>query len=151
VETIKTSKMDKTNRNEKYYFFLNPYIEYVFSRCPKCHNTTKNKKLPIVILFDEDKKVMSLNKTCRYCPFCELIIAKKHELDEIAKQFLGKSILKKDEYYVVGTHEKDMWNKSMNGSSSQKEQLENIIFFKDVWLFEMTGGWVSNKEEGNKK
>lgn len=132
--------MNNTKRNEKYYFFLNPYKEYAFSRCPKCSNTTKHKKLPIVILFEKDKKIMSLNKTCRYCPFCKLVIAKKHELDEIAKQFLGKSTIGKDEYYVVGTHERNMWNKSMSGLSSQTEQLENIIFFRDVWLFEMDGG-----------
>ena len=58
----------------QYTFILNPYAEYRFSRCPNRNQTMKQRKLPLFIHVDPMSLVV-LNKTCRYCPACDLLIA----------------------------------------------------------------------------
>lgn len=42
---VKHKKKIKT----RHYFFLNPYEDCAFTRCPKCNNKTKIRKFPLVI------------------------------------------------------------------------------------------------------
>ena len=140
------------SEQEKYYFFLNPYKEYSFSKCPKCNNKTKQKKLPLTIMLEKEKNIFVLNKTCKYCPFCELLIAKKQEIKKIVKMFLGKRILREKDYYVIGTQDKKVWRKGMNMDYDQKEQFNGIILFKDIWNFEVQpAGWYRDNKNRNKK
>lgn len=53
----------------KYYFFLNPYSDAAFTRCPKCEGKTKVKKIPLTIVMEKNKAILNLNKTCKYCPY----------------------------------------------------------------------------------
>ena len=66
----------------RYRFFLNPYQDARFSKCPQCANKTGQRKLPLFIHIDP-KQPLLLNKTCRYCSYCDLLIAHQNELDEI--------------------------------------------------------------------
>ena len=34
----------------RHTFFLNPYTDARFSKCPKCEGKTRQKKLPLVII-----------------------------------------------------------------------------------------------------
>jgi len=58
----------------RYRFFLNPYTDVRFTTCPQCRGKTSQRKLPLVIHIDP-LQLVALNKTCRYCPRCDLLIA----------------------------------------------------------------------------
>ena len=45
----------------RYRFFLNPYTDMRFTRCPQCNGKTLQRKLPLVIHVDP-MLMMSLNK-----------------------------------------------------------------------------------------
>lgn len=141
-------------KQEKYYFFLNPYKEYSFSKCPKCDNKTKQKKLPLTIMLEKEKNFFVINKTCKYCPNCDLLIVKKQEIKKLIKMFLGKIILREKDYYVVGTQDKKVWRKGMNMNYDQKEQFSGITLFKSIWNFEVqpAGWYIDDKilEQGGK-
>ncbi len=70
---IKNTKLHK--------FFLNPYTDCAFTKCPKCDSKTKVRKFPLVISI-KPQQLLILNKQCKYCP-CDLIIAKKQELESL--------------------------------------------------------------------
>ncbi len=75
--------MGYVDTEDKYYFFLNPYNNRVFNKCPKCGNPTKKKKLPISIEMEEKKMFLNINKTCCFCAKCELLIVKKQEIEDM--------------------------------------------------------------------
>lgn len=91
-------------------FFLNPYIDARFTRCPKCDDKTKQRKLPLFIHVFPMQPV-ALNKTCRYCPSCDLLIAHKDQLEQliaaICTQFNSDATA--DNYFVVGTIDRKNW------------------------------------------
>src|SRR5215218_7671086 len=64
----------------RYRFFLNPYTDARFTTCPQCGEKTRVRKLPLVIHIDP-MQLVALNKTCRYCPRCDLLIAHQDELE----------------------------------------------------------------------
>ena len=64
----------------RYRFFLNPYADARFMKCPQCVGKTRQRKLPLVIHIDP-LQLVSLNKTCGYCPRCDLLIAHRDELE----------------------------------------------------------------------
>lgn len=143
--------MSKDNRaimnKEKYCFFLNPYIDCSFTRCPKCDNKTKIKKLPLAIHLEKKKIIFILNKTCKFCPYCDLIIAKKHELDSIIMQFLGLNHITKDYYFVMGTQDKVVYRKGLNKELIKENPLEGVSIFKNVWNFEVQPSYWGFKEK----
>ena len=65
----------------RYSFFLNPYRDVRFTSCPQCRKRTKQRKLPLMIHVDPYNPV-SINKTCRYCPTCDLLIAHQDEIEQ---------------------------------------------------------------------
>lgn len=132
---------------EKYYFFLNPYRDCSFTRCPKCDNKTKIKKLPLAILLEKKKMIFILNKTCKFCPYCELIIAKKYELDSIVMQFLGLRSIKENDYFVMGTQDKAVYHEGLNKELIKENPLEGISVFKNVWNFEVQPSYWGFKEK----
>ncbi len=128
---IQKHKTGKEIHKERHYFFLSPYKEYAITRCPQCETNTKLKKYCLLIHI-EPRHFISLNKTTRYCSSCDLIIAKKEELEQllwaICEQRFPEII--GNEYLVLGTMEA---NKAMN----------HVYLFKDIWSFEIEpGGWV---------
>ena len=74
---LKGSKLKK-----KHKFFLNPYSDCAFTKCPKCETKTKVRKFPLVIHI-EPQQIFLLNKQCKYCPNCDLIIVKKQEIESL--------------------------------------------------------------------
>jgi hypothetical protein len=88
----------------RYRFFLNPYQDARFSTCPQCTNRTKQRKLPLFIHIDP-KQPLLLNKTCRYCPYCDLLIAHQDELEDLIKRIftvLNPEIVG-NKYLVIGS------------------------------------------------
>jgi len=127
----------------RHYFFLNPYQDARFTSCPKCGGKTKLRKLPLVIHV-EGPVLLSLNKTCRYCPYCDLLIA--HQ-DELGAQLLGifherEPEMIGNDYLVVGTVDRPVWQRGNRGALTLQEMLNNLHDFKDYLRFELGPCWA---------
>jgi len=128
----------------RYDFFLNPYQDWRFSRCPKCDEKTRLRKFPLVIHVDPRNPV-ALNKSCRYCPACDLIIAHQDEIEtqltilfsERAPDLVG------NDYLVIGTMDRAVWRQSLKDPIPIGELLDNVHIFRQVLRFEPEHyGWV---------
>jgi MinD superfamily P-loop ATPase len=143
-------KMKQENIKRKYYFYLNPYNEHGLScsKCPKCDGKTKIKKIPLAIMLEKGKATLNLNKTCKYCHYCELLIAKKCEIESFLEQFEEAYNRDTSDFFVLGTMDKKAFAKT-NGkgpikAEDSKEAFDAITTFKNVWNFKITGGWVKD-------
>lgn len=126
----------------RHYFFLNPYHDVRFTSCPKCGGKTKLRKFPLVIHM-EGPMLLSLNKTCRYCPFCDLLIAHQNEMEGemvLAFQQRNPEIIGND-YLVLGTVDRPVWQRGNRGDFNSQEILEHLHDFKDYWHFELGPRW----------
>ena len=127
----------------RYYFFLNPYQDVRFTSCPKCDGKTKLRKLPLVI-YIEGSITLSLNKTCRFCPYCDLLIAHQDDLESLlvamfeerAPEMIG------NDYLVLGTVDRPVWQRGNRGDLTVPEMLENLHDFKDYWQFKPAPRWA---------
>jgi hypothetical protein len=125
-------------------FFLNPYQDWRFSRCPKCDEKTRLRKFPLVIHVDSRNPV-ALNKSCRYCPTCDLIIAHQDEIEtqltilfsERAPDLVG------NDYLVMGTMDRAVWRQSLKDPIPIEEVMDHFHVFQQVLRFEPEHyGWV---------
>ena len=84
-----------------------------------------------------------LNKTCRYCPNCDLLIAHQDEIEDIlvrAFTKLNPEIVGND-YLVIGTVERATWKRTMQNQLPTQVTLDALHDFKEVVSFKPTGGW----------
>jgi len=142
------TKSDTIPQKRRHYFFLSPYQDQAFTKCPKCDSKTKTRKFPLVIHIDP-REFFLLNKQCRYCTRCDLIIARKSELESLmatAFEKLNPQIIGND-YLVMGVAERSDWQESKRGKISEGETIERMLVFKDVWNFEVIpAGWYRDDE-----
>ncbi len=126
----------------RYTFFLNPYTDARFTKCPKCEGKMGQKKLPLVIHID-DGGMMVLNKTCRYCPTCDLLIAHKHEIEAQLAFYFQRTALEVvgNDYLVVGTVDRADWRRGTEGNVTPRDMIEVLHDFQDVVQFKPMGGW----------
>ena len=130
-------------REPKYNFVLNPYTDARFTRCPNCDKKTRVRKLPLFIHVDPFHPI-ALNKTCRFCPDCDLLIAHQNELEALLLQMFSdrdpQTISK--EYLVVGTVERQAYRKGLKSPRGLGEMLEHTHDFKAHWEVEYRpAGW----------
>src|SRR5690348_13297601 len=85
----------------RYSFLLNAHHDERFTRCPRCHATTRLRKIPLVIHVDSLGLVL-LRKTCRLRVGCEMLIAHAFELDAEVQQVAARSDVDAD-YVALGT------------------------------------------------
>ena len=125
-----------------YTFFLNPYTDARFTKCPKCSRKTGQKKLPLAIHVD-DGCMMVLNKTCRYCPACDLLIARKDEIEAQMAFYFQRAApeVVGNDYLVVGTVDRADWRRGTEGAVTPQDMIEVLHDFKDVVQFNLVGGW----------
>ena len=137
-----------SSERRKHYFFLNPYKDAAFTKCPKCENNTRIRKFPLAIHIDP-QQLLLLNKKCRYCVKCDLIIAKKSEVESLMVarfEELKPEIIGND-YLVMGVAERRDWLESKKGKMSQSQTIERILVFRDVLDFELVqAGWYREDE-----
>lgn len=130
----------------RFDFFLNPYTDIRFTTCPKCSAKTKLRKLPLFIHIYPSQPV-SLNKTCRYCPNCDLLIVHKNELDALLGEMTGQPNFNQsgEDYLVVGTIDRKDWQEGMPMKTI--EELRAIVHdFKRVLEFKLAPyGWMKDK------
>lgn len=131
----------------QYDFFLNPHNDARFTRCPKCDGVTKLRKKPLMI-FIKLVQPVSLNKTCRYCPGCDLLIVHKDELDQQVQQACLQFFphLVGEEYLVVGTVERKAWKEGYQGKATVGDMFETLHDFKQHLEFE-PARWMWVKED----
>ncbi len=127
----------------KYTFFLNEYSDFAFSNCPQCSQKTKIRKIALAIHIDPNQ-LFTLNKKCRFCPSCELIIAKKPEIESIMAQTFEtrRPEIVGNEYLIMGTIDKKSWRLFNNNTIYPETALKSVSIFKDVVQFKMVGGWT---------
>ena len=79
--------------------------------------------------------MLLLNKQCKYCPSCDLIIVKEEGL----KQLMVASIdqvrpeITGNDYLVMGTVERKDWRESNKKQIEPIEIIKRMYVFKDVW------------------
>lgn len=127
----------------KYSFILNPYDEYRASKCPACQKLTYPRKFPLLI-FVKDTNPVALGLTCKYCSWCELIIAHKNKLEEelciVFTRFDPESI--GNEYFVAGTIDRKQWKNNLGKFTEVNKFLEYATKFKALLNLQFSpGGW----------
>lgn len=138
----KKTKTQVGKQPPQYRFFLNPYQDVRFTRCPQCNNKMGQRKLPLLVHV-EPMQLVSLNKTCRYCHHCDLLIAHQDDLEHLLASLfaeLNPEIIGND-YLVLGTVDKAVWKRGMQQQLTFQEEVEGLHDFKEVVTFKLTGGW----------
>jgi hypothetical protein len=142
-------------KTSNYKFYLNPHEAYAFTKCPKCNQKTKVRKYFLLIHYQESKKdspqLISLNKSCKFCPYCELIIAKKAEVEPFLQQIIDRpnSSFKPNACFILGILDKKDGNRIRREEDLKPaEVLKLAQRFKDVWDFEIRpAGWYFDNED----
>ena len=116
----------------KYKFILNPYTDIRFSSCPGCSGKTLIRKVPLFIHVYPTHPT-SINKRCRYCPQCDLLIVHKDELEHmlvLAHQENNPEIIG-NEYLVLGTLAPSAWRRRDKEPITIENAQANVHDFKD--------------------
>jgi hypothetical protein len=127
----------------RYRFFLNPYTDVRFTNCPQCGKKMRQRKLPLAIHIDP-MHLIALNKTCRYCPTCDLLIAHQDEIEAFLAAFFGEQRpeIVGNDYLVVGTEDRADWRRGMETPLSIEEALACLHDFAEVVRFEPAPRWT---------
>ncbi len=123
-------------QSPRYDFFLNTFSDTRFTTCPQCKGKTQARKFPLVINVHPNLP-MILDKTCRYCGTCDLLIVHRDQLEEQ----LAKSLTTIDpeavgnDYLVIGTVDSDEWNQLKHENLSFGQIAEHLHDFNEVVTF----------------
>ena len=137
------ARSDGLPERTRYRFFLNPYPDMGFTKCPKCETKTRQRKVPLVIHI-EPGYVFILNKTCRYCEPCDLLIGRQADIEALmaatfetrAPKIVG------NKYEVIGTMDRQDWREGAQAATPPADILDRVYLFEDVWHFDVIpGGW----------
>ena len=131
-----------------YCFALNPYEDVRFSTCPACGQRTLLRKVPLVIHVQPVHPVI-LNKHCRYCPNCDLMIVHQDELEHwlaVSCQERKPEIIGND-YFVLGTVDKATWRKQKKESIPMGELTAYLHDFKEyLQISSSPGRWYPEND-----
>ena len=112
----------------RYSFFLNPYPNEAFTRCPRCRAQTRVRKLVLVTHVDSVGLVL-IRKTCRLCVVCEMLIANGHEMELVITGRDSQKVGRR-EYVVLGTLDARTWHRGLSGHVTLDEVKEAMADFK---------------------
>jgi len=138
-----SKRSKKPTYKTRHRFFLNPYQEHAFTRCPRCEGKTKVRKFPLVFHVEPQQMVI-LNKSCRYCQTCDLIIARQSELEPLLAASLEQAHpeLIGNEYLVVGVLERKDWRAGHEGKATASHIVDRLFIFEEVLDVKVEpGGW----------
>ena len=109
----------------KYSCYLNSFSDFDFSHCPKCNSEIKIKdKLFYLVIHVEPELIVTMNIDCWFCPYCNLIIVKKRELERILcyacehhnfANFIG------NDYSIIGLTDKKFWKSSLEKTVNSRK------------------------------
>lgn len=125
----------------RFSFFLNPYLDVRFTACPRCRAKTRVRKLPLVIHVNP-RHPFALNKTCRYCDTCDLLIVHQDELEAQLAHFFAQHAPEAigNEYLVIGTFDRPVWQQGRRTPHTIQVMLDNLHDFREVLRFEVRQG-----------
>ncbi|MGN6672859.1 MAG: hypothetical protein ACTHMA_06130 [Thermomicrobiales bacterium] len=100
------------------------------------------RKLPLVIHI-EPRQLVALNKTCRYCPYCDLLIAHQDEIEAWLAAFFGQTHpeLVGNDYLIVGTEDRADWQRGVRDPLAIPDVLACLHDFADVVQFTPAPAW----------
>jgi hypothetical protein len=148
-KSLSKKKRTLGNSEPMHTFFLNPYEDSRFTKCPQCLGKTKIRKRPFGIHIDPNV-MMTLNMSGPYCPSCDLIILHKDKVETLLTmtfEMQNPDIIGND-YLIVGTLEQSYWRKASKQGGTYQELFDNLHDFKKVVVFEpMRPVWLPNDQE----
>jgi hypothetical protein len=136
----------------RYSFLLNSYPDVRFTTCPRCSAKTMLRKVPLLIHV-EPLNALVLNKSCRVCPTCDLLIVHQDELEAQLAAFFGttKPEVVGNDYLVLGTLDRAAWKEGRETPRGIPEMVENLHDFKDVLTVTVKpAGWYPADEAEDK-
>lgn len=96
------------------------------------------------------KQLFSLNKSCKFCSNCQLLIVQQSEVETDLEQLttkLGLSFNPKA-YFIFGTIERKYWKQGQQQQLSPQDILALSAPFKDIWDFHIRpAGWYFDDEQ----
>ena len=107
------------------------------------------RKFPLLIHID-GFGLLTLGKTCRYCPKCEFIIAHQDDLEHYMTEAFSESYpeIIGNDYFVVGTVETKVWREGMVEPLKIEKLLEHTADIKDrMVLHYEQRGWAPPGQE----
>ncbi|MGZ3609489.1 MAG: hypothetical protein ACXWOL_01495 [Ktedonobacteraceae bacterium] len=116
-----------------YRFFLNHYKDEHFTTCPRCRYKSRLRKFSLFILVAPEQPIV-LDKICRYCFHCELIIVHQDQLEEQLVAFFSTfdpDIIGND-YLIIGTLDQASRKRKSYNQFPVIELLEDLHDFKEV-------------------
>src|SRR6266487_1892497 len=96
---------------------------------------TRPRKLPLVIHIDP-RQLIALNKTCRYCAHCDLLIAHRDQLESTLAASLSRVAVGSQEYLVLGTMDRAAWRRGTRTPPAVADALEHVHDFAQALRFE---------------
>lgn len=124
-------------------FILNSYEDLRLSKRPKRDRPTHKRKFALFIVV-EGFGPMALGKTSRFCTPCDLVMVHQDELEhELAIAFEDRDPgVIGNEYAVLGTVDKKVWRKNLEGEAGAADALGHMADFKkEFTLGYDSGGW----------
>jgi hypothetical protein len=124
----------------RYRFLLNPFRDRRFAICPDCEGRTLLRKVPLIIHVDPVNPV-AINKSCRYCPKCDLLIAHEDEIEQQLAALFSKRTpdLLGNNYLVIVTLDRDGWKRSVAEPLAIQAMVEHLHDFAEVLELRRTG------------
>ena len=121
----------------RYRFFLNPYTDTRFTTCPRCGYKTRPRKFSLFIRVDPDQPLL-LDKICRFCYHCNLLIAHQDQLEDQLATFFSSfnPAIIGNFYEVIGTIDRSEWKRGKQDQFLMQELLEYLHDFKEVVTYE---------------
>src|SRR5947209_4298416 len=128
-------------QSPRHRFILNPHSGERFASCPECHHPTEERKFPLLIHVDPRNPVC-LNKTCRYCPRCDLLIAHQDEVEEQLAALFGERQPERvgNASLVLGTLDPEVWERGRHTPLTIPEMMGNLHDWQDVLSIRPAGG-----------
>ena len=111
-------------------FFLNPYPDVRFTKCPLCDQMMKSRKKPFLIHIDPNV-LLTFNITGKYCPTDDLLILHQDRLESM----MTTSLMQHDhtlighDYLVIGTIERDYWQERVQGKGDDQDMFDHLHDF----------------------
>ena len=122
----------------RHTFFLNPYKEDRFTRCPECDELMKKRKNPLLVSVGTSL-LMFFNISGNYCPDCDLLVVHKDIVEEYLRTAMWqmKVDLSGASYMILGTIERKTWRESKKRTVEWQEAIANLHDFKEIVDYEI--------------
>ncbi len=123
----------------RYHLFLNTYRDTRFTTCPRCNMDTQIDIISLVIHVSPVSTTI-VDKFCRFCDTCDLLIVHQDELDRRLAATLMESDpeLVGNDYLIIGTVDRAQLSRTKRQMPASFDHVveECLHDFKEVVKFE---------------